>query len=81
MEIRPDVGASLAAGLAHEARFQIGEPDVIRPLVRAIAIEWFDNDCPRNKSNQEIAHAGGAHFSTRGVPSLPCLTQPGLITL
>jgi hypothetical protein len=35
MEVRPDVGAALAAGPAHEARFQIGEPGVIRPRVRA----------------------------------------------
>jgi hypothetical protein len=34
IEIRPDVGASLAAGLAHEARLKIGEPNVIRPSVR-----------------------------------------------
>ena len=35
MEVRPDVGASLAAGFADEAGLDIGESDVIRPLVRA----------------------------------------------
>ena len=35
MKIRSDVGASLAAGLAHEARMQIGEPNVIRPWICA----------------------------------------------
>ena len=34
IEIGPDVGASLAAGLAHEARLKIGEPNVIMPSVR-----------------------------------------------
>jgi hypothetical protein len=28
MQIRPDVDAPLVAGFAHEARFQIGEPDL-----------------------------------------------------
>ena len=35
IEIRPHIGASLAAGLAREAWFKIGEPDVIGPCVRA----------------------------------------------
>jgi hypothetical protein len=34
-EQRPNVGASLAASLADEPRFQIGQPDVIGPLVGA----------------------------------------------
>ena len=33
VKVRPDVGASLAAGFANEPCFQIGEPDVIKPLV------------------------------------------------
>src|SRR5580693_6496137 len=35
--------------------------DLIRPLVRAIAIEWLTMIV--RAINQEIAHAGGAHFS------------------
>jgi hypothetical protein len=35
LKVRPHVGASLAARLAHETRLQVGEPDVIRPLICA----------------------------------------------
>ncbi len=35
IKVRPDVSPSLAAALAYEPRFQIGEPDVIRPWVSA----------------------------------------------
>jgi hypothetical protein len=35
MKVRPNVGASLAAGLAYEPRLEIEKPDVIGPLVRA----------------------------------------------
>jgi len=31
-EVRPDLGAALAAGLADEERLDVGEPHVIRPL-------------------------------------------------
>jgi hypothetical protein len=41
MKVRPNVDASLAAGLAHEARFQTREPNVIRPRSALIAIEWL----------------------------------------
>src|SRR5438270_4596785 len=33
IEVRPNVGAFLATSLAYEPCFQIGEPDVIRPLI------------------------------------------------
>jgi hypothetical protein len=60
-KIRPDVGASLAAGLADEARLQIGEPDVIRPWVCAdryrVAVAII---CA---IDQETVHARGAHFA------------------
>jgi hypothetical protein len=52
--------ASLAAGLAHEAWLQIGEPDVIRPSVcadrgrmTAMIVRAID---------QETAHAASAHL-------------------
>jgi hypothetical protein len=35
MKVWPHVGASLAASLAYELRFEIGEPDVIRPWISA----------------------------------------------
>jgi hypothetical protein len=41
MKVRPNVGAAPAAGLAHEARFQTREPNVIRPRSALIAIEWL----------------------------------------
>jgi len=41
MKIRADVGASLAAALAYEARLEIGEPDVIGHCSALIAIEWL----------------------------------------
>ena len=35
MKVRPDVGASLAAGLADKPGLEIRKPDVISPLFRA----------------------------------------------
>jgi hypothetical protein len=35
MKVRPNVGAAPTAGLADETWLEIGEPDVIRPLIRA----------------------------------------------
>jgi hypothetical protein len=35
MEIRPDIGTFRAAGLTDEQRFDIGQPDMIRPSIRA----------------------------------------------
>ena len=35
IEIRPDIGAALAAGVADKPRLQIGQADVIRPRVGA----------------------------------------------
>jgi hypothetical protein len=55
MKVRPDVGASLAAGLAHEAWLKIGKPDVIRPFIRV------DRDrvaaMEIRAINQDTAHA------------------------
>lgn len=63
VKVRPDIGGSLAADLAHAPRFEIGEPDMIRPLVRA----------DRNRAaavivraiDQDAAHAGLAHLGER----------------
>ena len=35
IEIRPDIGAALAAGRADKARLDVGEPDIIGPAVTA----------------------------------------------
>jgi hypothetical protein len=35
MEVRPDIGTTLAAHLADEQRFDIGQPDLIGPRVGA----------------------------------------------
>ena len=54
MKVRPDVGASLAAGLAHEAWLKIGKP-MIRPFIRV------DRDrvaaMEIRAINQDTAHA------------------------
>src|SRR6266404_6965023 len=60
VEVRPDVGAFVAAGLAYEPRFKIREPNVVGPLVCA------DRDRVAamivRAINQDPAHASGAHF-------------------
>jgi|SRR5580692_8706988 hypothetical protein len=66
MKVRPHVGALLAAGLAHEARLQIGEPLLVRSWVcadrdRVVAMKVRAID-------QETAHAGGSHFAKRDLP-------------
>ncbi len=60
---RPDICADVAVSGAGEQRFEIGEPDIVGPLlgadarrVRATIIRATD---------QEIAHAGCAHFAKR----------------
>jgi hypothetical protein len=61
MKVRSDIGAEPAARFAHEALFQVREPDVVRSRVCAdregmAAMEVRAID-------QETARAGGAHFS------------------
>jgi hypothetical protein len=60
VEIRPDIRAPRAAGLAGEARLDVGQPDIIRPPLgadgrpkAALVIRAID---------QQPANAGGAHF-------------------
>jgi hypothetical protein len=60
IEIGADVGNSLAACLADEPGFEIGQPDIIRPLVRA-------HGCPMaammvRAVDQKPGHASGAHL-------------------
>jgi hypothetical protein len=52
MKAWSDIGTSLAAGLAHEARFRIGGPDPIRPSVCA------DRGRIVRATDQETAHTG-----------------------
>jgi len=61
MKIWPDVGSALAAFLADEPIFYVGEPDIVRPLVGAdrgrvatLVIAAID---------QDAAHAGFAHLA------------------
>jgi hypothetical protein len=61
IEIRPDIGAFGAARLAGKAGLDVGQPDIIGPLVAAdrdvmaaLVIRTID---------QETANAGRAHFS------------------
>jgi hypothetical protein len=63
VEIRPDVGATLAANLADEARLDVRQPHVIGPAVRhhldrvtAFVIRAIDQQTP---------HTAGAHLAER----------------
>ena len=60
-EVGPDVGAALAAGLADEPTFNIGEPDIVRPSVAT------DRDGVAASAiraiNQDTANAGFAHLA------------------
>jgi hypothetical protein len=61
IEVRTDISASPAAGLAGEARFDVGQPNLVGPSVGAdrdpmAALEIGAID-------QQAANAGGAHFS------------------
>jgi len=60
-EIRPHVGAALAASCAYELRLEIRQPNIIRPSVTA------DRDVMGalviGAIDQEPAHPGAAHFS------------------
>jgi hypothetical protein len=49
IEVGPNVGASLAASLADEPQFQVGQPDVIGPLVPAKSRLSGYSESPRNK--------------------------------
>jgi hypothetical protein len=60
-EQAPDVGTSLAAGLADELRLNVGQPDMVRP---AIGTHLNRVAAPVIRAiYQEIANPGGAHFS------------------
>jgi hypothetical protein len=41
VEIRPHVGAALAASLADKAIFNIGQPHIVGQALPLIAIEWL----------------------------------------
>jgi len=55
VEVPPDVGAALAAGLANELRLDVGQPDIIGPAVAATAIEWRSDLRKKLKSGLVIA--------------------------
>ena len=63
VEIRPHVGAALAAGLAHETMLYVGRAKVIGPLIAA------DRDrvaaAVVGSIDQEPAHAHVAHVAER----------------
>ena len=61
MKIRPHIGPSLAACRADEPIFDVGEPEIVGPLVganrgrvAAVVVGAID---------QDAAHAGFAHFA------------------
>jgi hypothetical protein len=65
VEIRADVGALLAAGLAGEQRLDIGQPDVIGPSIgvkarpmAAVIVRAIDQDSP----NASPSHLGESNL-------------------
>ena len=63
MKIRPHVRAALAARLANEPIFDVGEPDIVGPLIgagrdvmRAVIVAAID---------QDAANTGFAHLAKR----------------
>jgi hypothetical protein len=60
-EIRPDIGATLAAGRADELILDVGNPDVISPLARV----HFDRVAALvvGATDQDAIGAGLPHFS------------------
>jgi hypothetical protein len=61
IEIRADIGAAPAAGLANKSRLEIGQADFIRPWVSADRDEMAASVI--GAVDQETANASGAHFS------------------
>jgi hypothetical protein len=60
MEIRAEIRAPLAAGLAGEARLDVGQPDVIRP---SVAADRRPMAAPEIRAiDQQAANASGAHL-------------------
>jgi hypothetical protein len=61
VKIWPDVGSTLAAFLADEPIFDVGEPDIVRPLIGA------DRDVVAalviRAINQDTADAGFSHLA------------------
>src|SRR5947209_19961777 len=47
VEVRPDIGAALATGPAHEAGLDVRQPDIVRPPVSA-----RQSGCTGNPSNR-----------------------------
>ena len=62
-EFRPDLRALFAAASTGEARFDVGEPDIIGPAVGV----GFDvmGAAMIAAIDQHVADAGGAHFAER----------------
>ena len=67
MEAGPHVGAALAAGLADEPIFDVGEPDIVRPLiaadrdvVAALVIRAIDQDTanPDSRTSPNVIFCG-----------------------
>ena len=79
MPVRPDISASLAAGLTDKPRLELGQPDVIRPPVcadydrlAALVIRAID---------QEPAHASFAHLGERDLLRALHRSEEGIVQL
>lgn len=62
---RPDIGAALPTRLADEARLEIGEPDLVRPLVDNIAAQDDVVAGIVQTEDDETTNTGRAHLSQR----------------
>ena len=60
LPVRPDVGAAAATSGANETSLDIGQPDIIRPL---IGVEGDGMAAAIVRAiDQHAAHAGGTHL-------------------
>ena len=85
IEIRPDIGAALAAGVADKPRLQIGQADVIQPRVGAellpmrAASSWLEEcagvlvtraGCGQDREYQVQPRRARAAFSLRRIVAI-----------
>jgi hypothetical protein len=76
MEIRADISAPQAAGLASEPPLDVREPNAIRPPVAA---DRSPMAAPEIRAiDQETANASGAHFSEGDLSGGHAPLKPGL---
>jgi len=65
VEVRPHLGATVAAGLAHKPRLEIGQPEIVGPTIpadrqtmAAVVVGAVDQDA----AHAALAHLGKGDF-------------------